>query len=201
MSKFAKVFFFFFSAVHLFFFSISPLTRAWPSLVKWLCQLKSFILLCLFFKGSLFCTHWTTVAIQVACVQDFGGSKRIVGFPLHSHSCSSLDHTGRQCRRVEKPRRTGGVCQLSNIYCLQSYSCVFVLATLKIRGIRKKINERLTVFLLLGDTELEINLQLLSSEAERYYLVTWTQNQPHKQTNESFHKIKAGLMGGVGGHA
>lgn len=86
------------SPCFLFFLSLNvsrvPLKWLWN-----LWQLKSLILLCLFFKGRLFCTHRTTGTTQVACVQDFGGSKSIVGFTLCSHSCSSLelppDHTRR----------------------------------------------------------------------------------------------------------
>lgn len=142
-----------------FFLYYSHSLRSWPSPSKWLrnlCQLKSLISLCLIFKGRLFCTHRATGTTRVACVQDFGGSKSIVGFPLCSHSCSSLEQPPDHTRRLTFVQswsrgQTEGVRQLSNIYCLHTHSRVCTLAGCEDSRHRgKQINERLTIVWLSG---------------------------------------------------
>lgn len=136
-----------------FVFLLFPLTWAETSRVKWLYQLKSLILLSLPFKGSLFCTHRTTVTIQVACVQDFGGSKSIVGFPRRMHSCSSLEQPPDHTRRLTQ--NSGGAGEkrtslpvIKYLLFAQLFLCLCV-GSVKIWDIRKQTNERLTICWLL----------------------------------------------------
>lgn len=64
----------------------------------------------------------------MACVQDFGGSKSIVGFPLHSHSCSSLeqppDHTRRLTHNIQEAEEFASY-QILTV-CTIIFACVFL---------------------------------------------------------------------------
>lgn len=70
---------------------------------------------------------------------------------------------------------------------------------MKIPDIRKQINEHLASFWLTGAEALKFNLQFLMSYFRSIDIV-WG-GGALSQTSESFLKIKAHLMGGVGGHA
>lgn len=102
------------------------------------------------------------------CVQGFGGSKSIVGFPLHSHSCSSLEQPPDHTRRITQNSQ-GETEEVASYQIFTVCTVILVFACwqcVKIRDIRKQINERLTMFWLSEPEELEFNLQLLISEVK-----------------------------------
>lgn len=181
------------SVQSIFSFSTFPLTWTWPSPLKWLrnlCQLKSLISLCLSFKGSLFCAHGTTGTIQVACVQDFGGSKSIVGFPLRSHSCSSFeqppDHTRRltqNSRGAEERRRSLPV--IKYWLFVQSLLCLRVGRLWRSETSGSRLMEAWQYFGSRKPRNWSFNLQLLISDIKNsQILFRGLKTKPTTQTNQ-----------------